>query len=92
MDRICYRNGIAKPENEALELHAFCNCDKCKLRKQYMNGTRNTLTVIIYNVTQLKKNNKFNEILNEVKQFIENWECKKSNYDFRAEYIRFECT
>ena len=29
------------------------------------------------------------ERLNEVKQFIDTWECKKNEYDFRAEYVTF---
>ena len=47
-ERICYRNGIVKPENKVLELHAFCDCDKCKIRRKSVNhGLRNVLTVTV---------------------------------------------
>ena len=32
-DRICYSNGIVKPENKRIELHAVCDCDRCNGRK-----------------------------------------------------------
>ena len=76
-ERICYRHGIVKPENKVLELHAFCDCDKCKIRRKSVNhGLRNVLTVTVEKM----------ERLNEAKQFIDTWECKKNEYDFRAEY------
>ena len=47
-ERICYRHGIVKPENKVLELHAFCDCDKCKIRRKSVNhGLRNVLTVTV---------------------------------------------
>ena len=79
-ERICCKHGIAKPENKVLELHAFCDCDKCKIRRQSVNhGLRNVLTVTVEKM----------ERLNEAKQFIATWECKKNEYDFRAEYVTF---
>ena len=79
-ERICYRHGIVKPENKVLELHAFCDCDKCKIRRKFVNhGLRNVLTVTVEKM----------ERLNEAKQFIDTWECKKNEYDFRTEYVTF---
>jgi len=33
-DRICYAKGIVKPKNKRIELHAFCDCDRCNGRKK----------------------------------------------------------
>ena len=47
-DRICYAKGIVKPENKRIELHAFCDCDRCNGRKNSLyHGLRNGLTVTI---------------------------------------------
>ena len=79
-ERICYRHGIVKSENKVLELHAFCDCDKCKIRRKSVNhGLRNVLTVTVEKM----------ERLNEAKQFIDTKKRKKNEYDFRAEYVTF---
>ena len=39
-DRICYAKGIVKPKNKRIELHAFCDCDRCNGRKNlYIMGS-----------------------------------------------------
>ena len=30
-DRVCYKHGVIKPENKMIELHAFCDCARCKM-------------------------------------------------------------
>ena len=75
-ERICYRNGIVKPENKVLELKAFCDCDKCKIRRKSINhGLRNILTVKVEKI----------ERLNEAKQFILD---KGTNIKFGARPLR----
>ena len=53
-DRVCYKHGVTKPENKMIELHAFCNCDRCNYRKACINnGLRNQLTVTIENENKM---------------------------------------
>lgn len=80
MERICYKKGIEKAENKLLELHAFCECDACKSRRQTVNkGLRNEITVTVENASRLE----------EAKEFIKKWKCNKKEHTFKTEYIRF---
>lgn len=79
-DRIAYKNGIMKPENQVIEFHAFCDCDRCNYRKNYIkNGLRNQLTVTIKDKNRLI----------EAKEFIHNWKCRKKDHTFETEYVTF---
>lgn len=79
-DRICYSKGIVKPENKRIELHAFCDCDGCNYRKNFINnGLRNQLTVSIKDESKII----------EAKEFIRNWKCNKSEYSLKPEYVSF---
>lgn len=80
MDRIAYRNGIEKQENKVIELHGFCDCNKCKYRRLNMkNGLRNRITVTVENENRL----------NEAVKFIKNWKCNKDTYTADVEYVNF---
>lgn len=80
MDRVCYKHGIEKPENELIEIHGFCDCDRCKWRKQSVNkGLRNTITATVEHKDRLE----------EAKEFVRNWKCNKREHTFKTEYVRF---
>ena len=80
LDRIAYKNGIIKPENKVIELYAFCDCDRCNYRKNFIkSGLRNQLTVTIKDKTRMI----------EAKEFIRNWKCCKKDHTFRTEDVTF---
>lgn len=79
-DRICYKHGIVKPENEVVELHAFCDCDRCNYRKNFINNVlRNQLTVTVKDKSRII----------EAKEFIRNWKCGKEKHVFKTKYVTF---
>jgi hypothetical protein len=79
-DRICYSNGIVKPENKRIELHAVCDCDRCNGRKNSLyHGLRNGLTVTIKDEGKII----------EAEEFIRNWKCNKNEYSLTPEYVSF---
>lgn len=79
-DRICYAKGIVKPKNKRIELHAFCDCDRCNGRKKSLyHGLRNGLTVTIKDEGKVI----------EAEEFIRNWKCDKSEYSLKPEYVSF---
>lgn len=77
-DRICYKKGIVKPENKMIELHAFCDCDRCNCRKNSINhGFRNELTVTVKDKSKMA----------EAEEFIRSWKCGKNEYSLKPEYV-----
>lgn len=79
-DRIAYKNSIMKSANQVIEFHAFCDCDRCNYRKNFIkNGLRNQLTVTIKDRTRMI----------EAKEFICNWKCCKKDHTFETEYVTF---
>lgn len=76
--RLCYKNGIAKKENELYEFHKLCNCEKCEFRYKYMKSTKNALTV----TTNDKK------CFSEVEKFMESWKCGSDSI-LPTKYVSF---
>ena len=77
--RECYENGN---ENgvKIYEVHAMCNCCKCVYRYNTIRkGVRNTATATT------KDSNK----VEEVKKFLESWNCEKDYEDLRSQYFTF---
>lgn len=80
MERICYKHGIEKPKNKLIEIHGFCDCSACKLRRQTVNkGLRNTITATVENKNRIE----------EAREFVRNWKCNKKEYTFKTEYVHF---
>lgn len=83
-ERIVYKGGIVRPENEGLEINCICECERCKQRYEYSKhrelrnvSCRNRASIIVWDKEKIPKSI----------QIAKNWVCKNGSIELKTEYI-----
>jgi hypothetical protein len=77
--RTCYENGNSVTGKKIYELQAFCTCSDCQNRKSWKKEPTNIATATTKDISKVE----------EVSEFLKNWNCKDGKKWLETEYFKF---